>query len=63
MNTFDIDLARKMAFFMVSVIYPSLRSARLKELRARRDDLLSDLSLIDSEIKALSALTSWEQSK
>lgn len=63
MRPFEIEVARKMAFFMVSAIYPSLRSARLKELRARRDDLLSELSLIDSEIKVLSALESWEQSK
>lgn len=64
MSPFDIErVSRQMAVFMVSAIYPSFRSERLKLLNAKRNELLSEISLIDSEIKALSALTSWEQSK
>lgn len=64
MNPFDIErISQKMAVLFVSAIYPSFCSARLKELRSQRDALLSELALIDLEIKALVSIHSSRESK
>lgn len=58
MTPFQIKVAEKMASFMAALVSPTYRLIRLEELRERRKFLLSELSVVDSEINALSSMKS-----